>query len=206
MHADIPALIGLLIAPLEVFAVRYDQLAEDARLAAAAQLFVSYLRLAATETAAAALGSKLAAFAAEPQVGMRVHHMHGVGRDLARILARLGQLRPAFEHLGLEFDMAAMDRLTAEVSQMRQNLQATQSPDPLQFPSQGVIQSAQAALAPLPAQLADITGKLGQIVSRHPARGQKVRWQAPTAASDPPMASDMGVDYTALRDLLAAGS
>lgn len=206
MHTDIPALVEALIAPLKDLAGRFDLVAQDARLATAANLWVCCLRLAEAEAAATALGAELAAFAAETQVGLRVHHSHAVGLHLARLLARLGQLRPAVEHLGLRFDEAALAGLTAEVNQVRQELQATRSPDPRLFPDQGVIHDLRTTLAPLPTLLADAANQIWQVISGYPERQPKLQWRCPAGMNNVPLASDCGVDYTALRDLLAAGS
>jgi hypothetical protein len=57
----------------------------------------------------------------------------------------------------------------------------------------------------LPAQLADVTRQLGQVVSQYPEPEHKVQWRCPNGAKDIPLASDCGIDYTPLRDLLAVG-
>jgi hypothetical protein len=204
MHTDIPALVEALIAPLADFAARFDLVAEDTRLATAAKLWVCYLRLAEAE-AAASVGPAMAAFAAETQVGLRVHHIHTAGLKLSRMLARLDQLRPAIEQLGLGFDETTMARLTAAVSQARQEVQATRSPDPRLFPDLQVIHELQAALAPLPAQLADVTGRIWQVVAQYAEPEHNVQWRCPSAAKGIRLVSDRGIDYAPLRDLLAAG-
>lgn len=206
MHTEIPALVEALTAPLSDFATQFNLVDQDARLAAAANLWVCCLRLAEAEAAATALEPRLTAFAAETRVGWRVHHSHAAGLNLSRLLARLGQLRPAMTQLGLLFDETTMDRLTSAVGHVRQELQATPSPDPQRFPDQEVIRNLQTVLAPLPAQLAQVTRQLWQVVAEYPEPEHGVQWRRPTGMHNISLASDWGIDYTALRDLLAAGS
>lgn len=205
MHTEIPALVEALTAPLSDFATQFNLVDQDAPLATAASLWVCCLRLAEAEAAATALEPRLTAFAAETRVGWRVHHCHAAGLDLARLLARLGQLRPAMMQLGLLFDETTMARLTSAVGDVRQELQATPAPDPRRFPDQDVIRHLQAVLAPLPAQLAQVTHQIWQVVAEYPEPEHEVQWRRPTGGHNIALASDWGIDYTALRDLLAAG-
>ena len=146
MYRDIPALVAALIGPLDEFADRFGQTAPATGLQTAAKLWVGYLRLIDIAEAAEDALASLASFAAEPQIGMRVHHIHTAGLKLSRLLARLAQLRSVIEGLGLPFDGAAEARLAAEVADLRSALQATRSPDPTRFPDPQTVRAVQDAL------------------------------------------------------------
>jgi hypothetical protein len=206
VYDELPALIDSVSAPLDGFVARCAAAPGDPPLAARAWLWVALLRLREAQEAASAAGPKLAEFGAEPQIGLRVHHVHGAGGDLGRMVARLAQLRAPAERLGLAFDTAAVDRLSAGVERMRRDLQATRSPDPRLFPDQDTIQRAQLALAPVPAQLDGAFTRVQEIVSRRPELEQALTRQAPAGPGPDSQASEVGVDYALLRDLLAAGS
>ena len=109
------------------------RLAPATRLPTAAKLWVGYLRLIDIAEAAEEALASLASFAAEPQIGMRVHHIHTTGLKLSRLLARLGQLRSVTEGLGLPLDGVAEARLAVEVADLRSALQATRPPIPRAF-------------------------------------------------------------------------
>ncbi len=83
MQTDIPALVEALIAPLGDFAARFGQwLPKTSGWRPRLTCGSCYLRLAEAEAAATALGPRIAAFAAETHVGLRVHHIHTAGLNL----------------------------------------------------------------------------------------------------------------------------
>ena len=204
MYSDIPTLVAAQIGPLDEFADRFGQMALANRLQTAAWLWVGYLRLTDIAVAAEEALASLASFAAEPHTGMRVHHIHTAGLRLSRFLARLGQLRSVTEGLGLPPDGVAEARLAVEVADVRGALQATRSPDPARFPDPQTVRSVQDALAPVPALVRYTRNKLRAIVAQH-SDFRCYDWCNMPVRAPVSLLSEVGIDYTPLRDLLLTG-
>jgi hypothetical protein len=204
MHTDIPALVAAQIGPLDEFADRFGQMAPATGLQTAAKLWVGYLRLIDIAVAAEEALASLASFAAEPHIGMRVHHIHTAGLKLSRFLARLGQLRSVTEGLGLPPDGVAEARLAAEVADLRSALQATRSPDPTRFPDPQTVRSVQDALAPVPALVRYTRNTLRAIVAHH-SDFWRYDWRNMPVRAPVSLLSEVGIDYTPLKDLLLTG-
>ena len=204
MYSDIPTLVAAQIGPLDEFADRFGQMAPANRLQTAAWLWVGYLRLTDIAVAAEEALASLASFAAEPHTGMRVHHIHTAGLRLSRFLARLGQLRSVTEGLGLPPDGVAEARLAVEVADVRGALQATRSPDPARFPDPQTVRSVQDALAPVPALVRYTRNKLRAIVAQH-SDFRCYDWCNMPVRAPVSLLSEVGIDYTPLRDLLLTG-
>jgi len=205
MYSDIPALVDALIHPLDEFADRFSQTEPATRLRTAAKLWVGYLRLFDIVEAAEDALASLASFGVEPQVGMRVHHIHTTGLKLSRLLARSAQLRSVIEGLGLPFDGAAEARLAVEVADLRNALQATRTPDPARFPDSQTVRAVQDALPPVLPLVCGIRDKLWAIVTNRPDFSRH-DWSPMPVRSPVALLSEVGIDYTPLRDLLLAGA